>query len=125
MDMSEVPFLIAEAFLVTKSGKSIMDPGVRITADNIDQFRPTEGTIREAIQAIESLGFHVLTPGFTLSVHGPQSLFENVFQITFDTTKGYIQPQTPPIIPALLQDLVEGLEFSIPAQLFVSKRDLS
>ena len=115
--MAETP-ITAEVYLVTASGKRQMDPKAKVTAKNIDEFRPSAATVAKATRRLRSLGFDVPLAGVTLTLSGPVSLFETVFQMRFDTTGPDPLPISDPVIPPSLQDLVAGITFGGPARLF-------
>jgi hypothetical protein len=116
--MFQPPTITAEAYLVTTSGKPLMDPDVIITADNVGEYRPAGATVAEATRLLRSLGFDVPMAGLTLTISGPLPLFEQVFQITFDTSGEYPRPIGVPKVPLSLRHLIEGIVFGTPARLF-------
>ena len=116
--MCSSPTIMAKVYLVTASGKRLLDPDITVTASNINEYRPAETTVIKATYILRSLGFDVPLSGLTLTIEGPLSLFEQVFQITFDTSGGYPHPIGDPVIPPSLKRLVEGITFGAPARLF-------
>lgn len=116
--MSQTATIVAKVYLVTASGKSLLDPSVTITTDNIDQYRPAPTTVAEASRLLEALGFEVLFKGLTLTIKGPLSLFEEVFQVTFDTSGASPRPTGEAEIPPSLQHVIEAISFRAPARLY-------
>lgn len=115
--MTQTP-ITAEVYLVTASGKRQMDPSANVSAKNIDEYRPAKATVAKATRRLRALGFDVPLVGLTLTLSGPVSLFETVFQMRFDTSSSYPRPISDPVIPSSLKHLVEGLAFGGPARLF-------
>jgi subtilase family serine protease len=97
-----------------------------ITAANIDEFRPAEETIKEAIIRLQELGFSVSPGGITLTISGEPSLFEKVFTVKIikekqDTASLIIRTDRQISIPASLSNLVENVEF-IPPPIFFERK---
>jgi len=115
--MAQTP-ITAEVYLVAASGKRQIDPKAKVTAKNIDKYRPSATTVAKATRRLRSLGFDVPLAGVTLTLSGPVSLFETVFQMRFDTTGSYPVPISDPVIPVSLRRLVAGITFGGAARLF-------
>ncbi len=93
------------------------------------EFAPSRA--HEAALALQRLGFRILHIGPTISVQGPQSLWESTFRVSFETrTKkqmaeiqgGEVRYQWPRAetvsIPESLQDLIVGVMFVEPPEFF-------
>jgi hypothetical protein len=90
--------------------------------------RPNEAT--RAAQALQRLGFRVLHIGPTISVQGPQRLWESTFSVSFkqerkkvsseiDSEVSFPRPQTDLIpVPLALQDLIASVAFVEPPEWF-------
>jgi subtilase family serine protease len=120
---NENPSISAEVVLKSKSGRSLVDEDVPITSDNIEEFSPTEDTIKEAIHRLQQLGFTVPQTGVTLTIVGNQTQFEKVFGIKLALSNDKqkygisIHSDREPVIPDSLKDIVEKLVFISPPKL--------
>jgi hypothetical protein len=97
-----------------------------ITAANIDEFRPAEETIKEAIIHLQELGFSVSPGGITLTISGEPALFEKLFKVKIFVEKQYgggliIRTDRQISIPASLSHLIEKVEF-IPPPIFFERK---
>ncbi|GIO00081.1 hypothetical protein ABE137_24405 [Brevibacillus laterosporus] len=93
----------AEAVLKSRNHQSLMTIETPITAENIDQIRPTPETISEAKKLFEAEGFVVVSSGITLTVHGTRAQFAKL--LGGDWEKG------SPMIPKHMEQLVERIVF--------------
>ena len=118
------PVISAEAILKSRSGRSMTEGNVAITAENVEEFSPTPQVVAEAIKRLQKLGFTVLQGGVTLTLQGKSTQFEKVFgsklNLETDESTGNIivQPENELIIPESLQNLVEQVVFPEPPQFF-------
>lgn len=83
----------------------------------------------QAAIALQRLGFKILHIGLTISVQGPQSLWESIFNVSFETRKKIIIAEVEGgevtfqmaltenmRIPLELEDLVSNLMFTEPPE---------
>lgn len=96
-----------------------------ITAANIEEFRPTEETIKRATTHFQELGFAVSPGEITLTISGEPALFEKVFGVKIITDKQHqgrkiIRADRQISIPASFSHLVEKVEF-IPSPIFFDR----
>jgi hypothetical protein len=95
-----------------------------ITAANVDEFRAEPATIAIAEAELRRQGFNVSGPGVTLTITGPQTLFEKTFQIKLSveqdaaTRRMIVRPSGEVVIPASLQSAVEAVVFPEPPEYF-------
>ena len=114
----------AEVILKWEGGQSLVDADVPITSQNIADFRPSKKLLNDAISRFNKLGFDASSNGFTLTISGRKSLFEEVFKVklTIDIAKNIrrinVRPETDLSIPHILSDIVERVVFTPPPQLF-------
>jgi len=97
-----------------------------ITAANIEGFRPTEETIKQATIHFQELGFAVSPGGITLTISGEPVLFEKVFRVKIIIEKQHqdrklIRTDRQISIPAGLSHLVEKVEFT-PSPTFFDRK---
>ena len=119
----------AEVILKSKSGRSIASAEQNITAANIEEFRPAEETIKQAIIHLDELGFAVSPGGITLTISGEPALFEKVFKVKIiiekqDGNRLTIRTNRQMSIPASLSHLVEKVEF-VPPPIFFDRKQQS
>ncbi len=92
---------------------------------------PVAGQAYEAALGMQRLGFRILHIGPTISVEGPQSLWESIFQISFQSrtknTTDYVEGDVVTYpealtegisLPKEIQGLVEDVMFVKPPELF-------
>jgi site-specific DNA-cytosine methylase len=124
MDRPNLPLISAEAILRSRSGRSLARPDEPITAENVEEFSPTQETIAEASRRLEELGFAVSPSGVTLTVLGEPTRFERVFGVMLAMGKDEhaggptIQPQGELAMPDSLEALVEEIVFPEPPEFF-------
>ncbi len=110
----------ASVVLMAPSGQSILDTPP--LADRIDQLRPDSATVEKVAEILKKQGFTLGPPGVTLSISGPKSLFESLFemQLTAYRQDGhtYYQTSKPATIPASLQPFVRDVVLAEPTQYF-------
>jgi subtilase family serine protease len=112
--------LSAEVVLRSRTGRSLSDENVAITSNNIEEFSPSDDTIKEATCRLQDMGFSVAATGVTLTIVGKLSLFEEVFstKITLGKTSAndniIIHCEKDPIIPSTLRDIIEKIIFIPP-----------
>lgn len=120
--MKETFLVSAEVILKSKSGRSLASGDVAITSDNIEEFRPTQESIKKATQGLQKLGFTVSQGGVTLTIVGEQKLFEEVFKVKLTTKKVAggieVRANTEASIPHSLSDIVEQVVFIPPPELY-------
>lgn len=103
------------------------------TAGNIisAEVEPVQSQANQAALALQRLGFRILHIGPTISVQGPQSLWESAFNVSFEPKKktvvaeadgGEVTYQKARVegmrIPADLQNLVAGVMFAEPPEFY-------
>jgi subtilase family serine protease len=112
----------AQAILKSSSGRSMTDAS-EITAQNIDEFRPSRETLEQVIREFKNLGFDVLPDGITITITGDLKLFEQVFKvkITQENIAGgdrSIKSNNDPVLPKSLRQLVEKVVFVPPPEYY-------
>jgi hypothetical protein len=86
---------------------------------------------RQAALALQRKGFRILHIGPTISVQGPQSLWESIFNVSFESQKKIILEGLEKgevtyqkaitkamLIPVELQEMVEEVFFVEPSELY-------
>jgi subtilisin family serine protease len=69
-----------EAVIPSESQKSMFEPGVILTPENISQFSPSVGAPAVAARELQRLGFRILHVGaFSVSGEGPKEIWNEVF----------------------------------------------
>lgn len=118
------PVISAEALLKSRSGLSMTEGNIAITAENVEEFSPTPQVVLEATKRLQELGFTVSQGGITLTLQGKSTQFEKVFgsklNLETDESTGNIivKPENELIIPESLQNVVEQVVFPEPPQFF-------
>lgn len=112
----------AEVILKSISGRSLTE-NTSITSNNIKDFRPSQETINEVVKIISELGFKVIPSSITITIIGPKSLFEKVFNTRLEintTTKkiSIIKPNKDLTIPESLRPNVERVLFIPPPEYY-------
>lgn len=113
----------AEVILKSKSGQSMASTEAPITSDNIEEFRPSDLTIKDAKEHLKQLGFNVSSNGLTLTIVGERSLFEKVFKVKLivkkdrDTGGMKVLSDKELSIPTRVSDVIEKVVFVPPAEL--------
>lgn len=122
--MAEEPVLSAEVILKSASGRSLTEGSIAITSENVEEFRPNQETIKEAIHQLEKLGFKVSQKGITLTIEGEPMQFEKAFKVKLTTKRiaGGIEVRTnrEPSIPSSLSNTVEKVVFIPPPEFFIN-----
>jgi hypothetical protein len=118
------PPISAEVILRSRSGRSLSSPDEPVTAENVEQFGPTEATVAEARRRLEELGFVVPHSGVTLTVLGDAARFERVFGVKLaveeDELAGdlAVRAEGEPVVPDSLAGVVEAVVFPEPPEFF-------
>lgn len=118
------PVISAEALLKSRSGRSMTEGNIAITAENVEEFSPTPQVVAEATKRLQELGFTVSQGGVTLTLQGQSTQFEKVFgsklNLETDESTGNItvQSESDLIIPESLKEVVEQVVFPEPPQFF-------
>jgi len=124
MDGPDLPLISAEAILRSRTGRSLARPDESITAENIEEFSPTEETVAETSHRLEELGFVVSHSGVTLTVLGEPTRFESVFRVKLamekdeQTSAPTVRSEGELVMPDSLEDLVEEIVFPEPPEFF-------
>lgn len=124
MDRPNPPLISAEAILRSRTGRSLSRAAEPITAENIEEFSPTEKTVADASRRLEELGFVVPYAGLTLTVLGEPARFEEVFKVRLameedeQASGPTVRPEGEPVVPDSLKDIVEGVVFPEPPEFF-------
>jgi hypothetical protein len=118
MDRPDHPLISAEAILRSRTGRSLARPDEPITAENVEEFRPTEETVAEAKRRLEKLGFIVPNSGVTLTVLGDPAHFESVLGVKLERDEQTVHPQGELMIPDSLKGFVEEIVFPEPPEFF-------
>lgn len=120
--MAEGPILSAEVILKSASGRSLTDVDVSITSENVEEFRPDQETVKEAIRQLEKLGFKVSQKGITLTIEGEPTQFEKAFKVKLTTKRATagveVHTNKEPSIPFPLSKTVEKVVFIPPPEFF-------
>jgi|SRR5215813_2303680 len=94
------------------------------------EVEPVAGQAHQAALALQRLGFRVLHIGPTISVQGPESLWQSTFHVSFTPVKKsmgretqtevtYYKPSDEEVqIPASVRDLVAQVLFVEPPEPF-------
>lgn len=94
------------------------------------EVEPVSGKARKAASLLQDIGFTVLHVGPTISVEGPESLWESTFNVSFesaqkttirqiDERKTYQKALTDEMrLPENLQDLVKEVTFPEPPEFY-------
>ncbi len=121
----EMPAMIStEAILTSRSGRSLAQGGAAVTAENIEEFKPTAATMAEATQRLQALGFTVTPGNVTLTLVGSQAQFEKVFRVHLTIEKDEhtgvtrVRPDGVVVIPDELRPIVEAVVFPEPPEYF-------
>lgn len=78
--MSENQMIFAEVILKSHSGQSLATSDTLVTSENIEAFDPPTETVTDARKILNELGFNTPQTGITVTISGPKSTFEKVFQ---------------------------------------------
>lgn len=95
------------------------------------EIEPVLNHTNEAALALQRLGFRILHIGKTISVQGPDVLWESIFNVSFEMRKKtvlpgveggeviYSKPKTQNLkVPSGLQQLITGVAFMEPPELY-------
>lgn len=95
------------------------------------EVMPLQGNANAAALVLQRFGFRILHIGTTISVEGPETLWESVFNVSFVTRNKQIYPGieggdasyrkavTDNLkIPLQLQQLISGVAFVEPPEFF-------
>jgi|GEM_PF-2971397 len=113
----------AEVLLKSAGGKSLVKPGVLISADNVHLFKASPVTVNKARKSFEDIGFKTEGHSTGITLVGPARLFEEVFKISLSVEKAggtgqmAVSIRGEPQIPAELKDFVEAVVFPPPPEL--------
>jgi hypothetical protein len=122
MDRQNPSPISAEAILRSRTGRSLARADEPVTAENVEEFSPSEETVAEATRRFEELGFVVSQSGVTLTLLGEPSLFEKVFGVKLaveEDERGItVRAEGDPVVPDSLEDVVEGVVFPEPPEFF-------
>ncbi len=118
----------AEAILKSWTGRSLSGQGVEVTAENVTDFAPSTDVVLRAKAYFQKKGFRVGEVGTTMTISGSPPLFEDVFQVKLtvratEMTEGspggvLARPQSEPVVPEQIKDIVEAVIFPEPPELF-------
>jgi Pro-kumamolisin, activation domain len=122
--MAEGSILSAEVILKSGSGRSLAKDDVAITSENVEDFRPKQETVKEAIHHLQKLGFNVSQKGITLTITGELPQFEKVFKVKLSTKKApagvEVHASKELSIPSSLSNTVEKVVFVSPPEFFTN-----
>lgn len=124
MDREISSIISAIAILKSKTGLSLARAEIAITAENIEEFKPTQETMTRAIQRLQELGFDVQPSAVTLTLLSKPALFEDVFKVKLTIKKDeqtggiIVHPDRELVIPSSLKDVVEKVVFPEPPEFF-------
>lgn len=95
------------------------------------EVEPVHGKARKAASLLQDIGFKVLHVGPTISVEGPESLWESTFNVSFESAQKttvrpidetevtYQKALTDEMrLPETLQELVEEVTFPEPPEFY-------
>lgn len=120
------PIISAEAILKSGSGRSLAHTTEPVTAANVAFFAPRPETTAQAAAQLQALGFTVVTSGITMTLEGPATRFEDVFQLHIQVSRDdrtgalQLQPSGDVTIPDSLKPFVESIVFPEPPEYFTS-----
>ena len=114
--MSSPELISAEIILKSKSGKSMLAPGVVVTSENVFEFAPKEDSINKLSEILQEIGFNVVCGMNSISIEGTKVLFENIFKtkiIIEKNDKSYfeIKDDSSMVIPSSMKNYVEKIFF--------------
>jgi len=78
--MSFPELISAEIILKSKSGKSMLAPGVVVTSENVFEFVPKKDTMNKISEILQDIGFDVVCGINSISIECTKTLFENIFK---------------------------------------------
>lgn len=109
-----------EASLRAVSRQSMFQSEIPLTAENIEQFKPTEGHGTQAATVLRSLGFKVRHIGmFSISAEGSRGLWEKVFGTKVERRTQRLSEAHPALGEISYWSHVAGAPFKIPHSLGV------
>lgn len=116
------------AQLVLKGGKSLVEARGHVTAETVEVYLPSAGTVEKACQILERYGFRILSRARTgITIGGDQQLFENTFstrlsrkskEVASGQQAQYWINELPVRIPSDLAPHVEAVFLPEPPTLF-------
>ena len=114
--MSFPELISAEIILKSKSGKSMLAPGVVVTSENVFEFAPKEDTMNKISEILQDIGFNVVCGMNSISIEGTKILFENIFKTKIiiekkDKSFFEIKNDPPMLIPSSMKNYVEKIFF--------------
>ena len=106
----------AEIILKSKSGKSMLTPGIVVTSENISEFIPKEDSMNKLNKILQEVGFNVVCGMNSISIEGTKILFENIFKtkiIIKKNDKGFFEIKNDALIqiPLSIKNDVEKIFF--------------
>jgi hypothetical protein len=111
---SEAELRMATVYLRSVSGKSLLTDTP--TAATIHTFRPAPDIVAYVKQVLTDRGFTIESEGITLSISGPQSLFEKHGTIQELHGKEFMKIKN-------LDRYIDGIEFAVPGAPFERSND--
>ncbi|MDH3696673.1 MAG: protease pro-enzyme activation domain-containing protein [Nitrosopumilus sp.] len=114
--MSFPELISAEIILKSKSGKSMLAPGVVITSKNVFEFVPKEDSMNKISKILQDIGFNVICGMNSISIEGTKTLFENIFKTKIiiekkDKSSFEMKNDPPMSIPSSMKNYVEKIFF--------------
>ena len=114
--MSPPETISAEIILKSKSGKSMLKPGVVVTSENISEFTPDKDSIQKLSAILRDMGFNVFGGGCSISIEGTKILFETIFKTKIiieknDKDSFQIKNDSSMLIPSPMKNYVEKIFF--------------
>lgn len=113
----------AEVILKSKTGKSMFEPGVVVTSENVSDFKPDETSISKVSDILCEMGFKISCGEHSISIEGSKILFEKIFKIKITIGKDKnqtfkIKNNVPINVPSSLKNYVEKIFFPEPPEYF-------
>ncbi len=124
MDYPET--ISAEVILKSKTGKSMFEPRVVVTSENVSDFMPDETTISKVSDILREMGFEIFHGEHSISIQGPKTLFEKIFKIKIIIEKDKnetftIKSNVPINVSSSMKNYVEKIFFPEPPEYFSQK----
>jgi len=128
MEPDIMAYITGNVILRSASGRSLLEE--KVTAENVDQFKPSPEIARRAQEELVKLGFDVIAyqeGSSSLTMGGGKAYFETIFQTPIDEAfkdvghgvkKSYYVPQGELILPDELKPWIEAIFLPEPPTMF-------
>lgn len=85
------------------------------------EIEPIPNKANQAAIALQRTGFKILHIGLTISVQGPQSLWESIFNVSFETRKKTVVAEAEGSEAAFQRALTENMRIPFELENLVAK----